>query len=462
MAMNPRIALLDIGRPCHWLKAPNFGLLFIVAYLERHLGIKPQSVVYVDQPAGDDVIDKLSRHEWDILGVSSHSVTAYELNQLAPEIRKRWPERCVVLGGVHMSAVPEVALRQSQIRYGVIGDGEKAFAGLVSGLGEGGTVLRDTPGLVWLEDGTLRDNGLRAEPVADLDELPPLALDILNRSHYFSDFMRVQGTDIPVFPWIATRGCASRCRYCAVNVTCGRGVRYQSAARIVSDMERLVRDYGAPGVYFQDDDLASNRNRLIDLCEGTLRSSILRGVKWACYARVDRVDIDLLKLMKRAGCVQVGFGFESGSERTLAYLKKAVVTVEEGRRAIAACKEAGLRVMGSFMVGSPTETREDVLATFAFIHKNPIDFVLLFTTTPSPGSEFWHMAVERGLIDPYKLDWRGLHWDNWPVLADSVDPHWLFRRYYLEYFRNTLRNYNYSPLLFVRRVIRAMGLRISR
>jgi radical SAM superfamily enzyme YgiQ (UPF0313 family) len=329
-------------------------------------------------------------------------------------------------------------------------------------MGRDGAVPLDTPGLVWIESEGLTGSGIDALQVDDLDSIPPLPLDLLNRHRYFDDFMRIQGTDIALFPWIATRGCASRCRYCAVNVTCGRGVRYQSADRIVSDLERLVRDYGVPGVYFQDDDLPSSRKRIAELCEGIIHSSILRSFQWACYARVDRVDAEVATLMKRAGCVQAGFGFESGSERVLAYLKKGTVTVEEGRRAIAVCKKAGLRVQGSFMVGSPTETREEIIETFDFIHKSEIDIVLVFTTTPSPGSEFWHQAVKQGIIDPYTLDWHALHWDNKPILADSVDKAWLYRRYYVEYFRNALRNYHYSLPLFTSRVIRAVGLRLGR
>ena len=132
--MVPRVALLNIGRPCPWLKAPSFGLLYIAAYLQKDLGIRPEDIVFADQPAGDDVIEVLRGRDWDILGVSSLSVTARELNQLAPMIRTRWPERCMVLGGVHVSAVPDVALRQSRIPFGVIGDGERSFARIVAGL----------------------------------------------------------------------------------------------------------------------------------------------------------------------------------------------------------------------------------------------------------------------------------------------------------------------------------------
>jgi radical SAM superfamily enzyme YgiQ (UPF0313 family) len=451
--MVPRVALYNVGRPCPWLKAPNFGLLYIAAHLQKDLGFDPSQILYVDQPAGDRVIEKLDSVPWEILGVSALSVSAHELNRIAPGIRDRWRERLVVLGGIHVSTIPEVALAQSGIPYGVVGDGECAFASIVRHIGEGGSIPLDTPGLVWMKDGALRISGTPAKSIPDLDALPKLPLHLLDRAFYFKDLIPIQGTSVGALPWTTSRGCAFRCRFCAANVTCKEGMRYQSAERVLSDLEWLVTDFGIPAVSFQDDNLVDHRARLIEICEGFLRRPRLRGFRWACNARADRVDADSLTLMKKAGCVQVAFGFESGSQRVLHYLKKGAITVDDGRRAINACKKVGIRSMGTFIVGSPTETRNEILETFAFIHENPIDFVLVFTATPSPGSEFWDYAVERGIIDPHTIDWRTLIFDQRPRLADAVDPEWLYRRYRWEYLRIALRNYSFP--VFMRRTIRA-------
>ena len=456
--MDSRIALYSVGRPCPWLKSPNFGLLHIAAHLQKELGVDPADILYVDQPAGDDVIEKLSSVPWNVLGVSALSVTAHELNTIAPEILKRWPERPSVLGGIHVSALPEIALRQSGIPWAVIGNGELAFARIVRGIREDGAVPRSTPGLAWMEEATLRTSGISAQSIEDLDSLPPLPLQLLNRKYYFENLVVLHGTNIPALPWTTSRGCGFRCRFCAVNVTCREGSRYQSAARVLDDMERLVREYGVPAVSFQDDNLADNRPRLIEICEGMQKRSALSGMRWACNLRADRVDEDLLALMKKAGCVQIAFGFESGSQRVLRYLKKGTITVDDARKAVAACKKVGIRSMGTFIVGSPSETREEVLETFAFIHENPIDFVLAFTATPSPGSEFWDLAVERGIIDPDTIDWRNLIFDQRPMLADAVDPEWLYRRYKLEYVRFALRDY--SLPVFIKRVLLAAWNRL--
>jgi radical SAM superfamily enzyme YgiQ (UPF0313 family) len=441
------------------LKAPNYGLLFIAAHLQKELGLSSKDFLFVDQPAGDDPIRMLSENDWDLLGASSLSVCAHKLNEVVPEVRNLWPDRLVVLGGVHATVLPEIALKQSCAQYAVVGDGERAFVRVADGFRFDGEVPRDAPGLVWLEDGRLVSNGVSAESIPDLDALPPLPLEILNRSHYFENLVPLHGTDIGAFPWTTSRGCGSRCRFCAVNAVCGTsGVRMQSAERVLDDIERLVKDYAVPAITFQDDNFIENAERIAAICEGILKRPKLRGFRWACNARADRVKEDLFFLMKKAGCVQVAFGFESGAQRVLRYLKKGVITVEHGVKAVEICHKAGIRSMGTFIVGSPSETREEVLQTFKFIHKNPIDFALVFTATPSPGSEFWDVAVERGLVDPETFDWRNLGFDLKPLLADSLDPAWLYRKYWIEYVRISMRNYSFP--VFMKRAVKAAWSRL--
>lgn len=451
---------MNVGPLSAWCKSPNFGLLFLAAHLEQELGIDPHDILFADQCAGDDVLEILASQDWDVVGLSSSSVAAHQLNTLVPEIRRRWPDRWTVLGGVHVSALPELALKQSGAQFGVVGEGERSFAQIVTGLDRTGDIPKDVPGLVWLEDGTLRRCEELPEPVEDMDGIPPLALNVLKPDYYFRDLVPIAGTKVGAFPWLTSRGCVFRCRFCCVNVVGGGAVRYFSAERVLDDLERLVRDHGVPAVMFVDDNLVANRPRLEDICAGILERPALQGLKWGCNARADRVDLEILTKMKKAGCVEIAFGFESASQRILTYLKKGAVTVDDARTAIAACHQAGIRVQGMFMLGTPGETKEEVLETLAFIRENPIDFVCLFTTQPWPGSELWDLAIERGVIDLENIDWRSILYDNHPILADAVDAGWLYRRYKFEAIRAAVHNYSFP--VFLARAVRALYYRMMR
>lgn len=457
---GPRVALVNVGPQTSWCKSPNFGLLFIAAYLKKHLGIDSKDIVFADQTAGDDALEVLGRRDWDIAGFSATSIAATELNELVPAVRERWPDRTTVVGGVHVSALPELTLRQSKAHFGVLGDGEVSLRRMIEGLSAQGEVPLDTPGLVWLENGTHRHSPTPTERVDSLDDFPPLPLEMLNREHYFGNLTPLPGMKVPAFPWLSSRGCVFKCRFCCVNVVGGGAVRFQSPGRVIEDLERLVRDYDVPAISFIDDNFVVRPRHLTGICEGILSSPILKGIKWACNARADCIKPERLELMKRAGCVQMSFGFESGSQRMLTYLKQGSITIEDARNAIAACRQAGIRVQGMFMVGSPGETREDVEQTLAFIRENRMDYVSLFAAQPWPGSEFWDLAVERGIVDPDNMDWRALMNDRQNAIADSLDIKWLNRLFMKESLR--LAAHNYSLLEFLTRTVRAFGYHIRR
>jgi len=124
---------------------------------------------------------------------------------------------------------------------------------------------------------------------------------------------------------------------------------------------------------------------------------------WACNSRVDNLDMETMRLVKDAGCKQLIFGFESGSQRMLDILNKGT-TVELNKRAIEMCHEVGLLATGSFMIGNPTETVEDIRETQNFIKENKPDFAGICITTPFPGTKLWDWCRDNNLV-PETVDW---------------------------------------------------------
>jgi radical SAM superfamily enzyme YgiQ (UPF0313 family) len=171
---------------------------------------------------------------------------------------------------------------------------------------------------------------------------------------------------------------------------------------VISEIRHLIEKYDIQALFFFDDDLFASKTRLKKICQLMRENKF--NIVWSCQARVDSIDLETLKIAKGAGCRQVGFGFESGSQRILDILKNKTTTVEQNKRAIKLCQETGIIPWGTVMIGNPTETIEDVRMTQQFIRESGIDSIGVHVTTPFPGTELWKWSEKRGLI-PESLDW---------------------------------------------------------
>src|SRR3989338_7156484 len=125
-------------------------------------------------------------------------------------------------------------------------------------------------------------------------------------------------------------------------------------------------------------------------------------VNWNCMTIVDKISPELLSLMKQAGCYEIGFGIESGSDRILQFIKKSTTT-DMIRKGVKMTKEAGIDVRGFFMIGFPTETKEEILQTIDFAKELDVDVAQFMVSTPFPGTEMWEIAKQNGTIND---DWN--------------------------------------------------------
>jgi glycosyltransferase involved in cell wall biosynthesis/Tfp pilus assembly protein PilF/ubiquinone/menaquinone biosynthesis C-methylase UbiE/pyruvate-formate lyase-activating enzyme/dTDP-glucose pyrophosphorylase len=200
-----------------------------------------------------------------------------------------------------------------------------------------------------------------------------------------------------------SRGCPFRCNFCSVHSIWGRTYTYFSAERVVSDIEYLVNTYRAKGIYFREDNFTLNNKRVIEICHILLEKNIK--VKWACETRVDTLSRNLLQLMYDAGCRAFYIGFESGCQRILDLMKKDI-TLEQSKNVVKWCKEIGIKVYGSYVVGIPGEAEEEIKKTVEFSRSLGTDTAGLNVFVGIPKSEMYRKAIDDGLYE--YIDDRGL------------------------------------------------------
>lgn len=232
--------------------------------------------------------------------------------------------------------------------------------------------------------------------IAEIENHPLPAYDLLPLDKYFSlTYSRKK----PFATIITSTGCPNRCKFCLVGgatVKRGYGNRWQfkSAKKIIEEIKYLI-SLGVKNIYFFDETFTVSKQRVKELCDLIKREKI--EIDWAANGRVDTLDEEIIKIMKAAGCWNIMFGIECGSESTLLDMHKGT-TLERAMKAVSACKANGINVSASFVIGLPEETMETVEKTIAMAKKiNPYraQFVIV---TPYPGTKLYDEMKAEGLL----------------------------------------------------------------
>ena len=301
----------------------------------------------------------------------------------------------VVAGGPHPTALPEELLAGCPaIDVAVVGEGELTLLELADH-----GVSSSVNGIVFRRDGAPVRTSPRAV-VKDLDRLGPPAYDLFNLKHFTEPsrwlirFLKLPATNLRT-----SRGCSNRCSFCAGHLVAGLGVRHHSIEYVLDQMRYAATHLGVTAIRFEDDTVGADRGRLLELCAAIQRAGLHKKLKWEACLRVNQADAELLAEMKAAGCIQVEYGFESGSTASLRRLGKQT-DLELNRRAVELTRRAGLRIFADIMVGLPGETVRDFEATVQFLRRARPEIISAARLCPLPGTPIYKNldpAVRSGL-----------------------------------------------------------------
>ncbi|MCK4734269.1 MAG: cobalamin-dependent protein [Methanophagales archaeon] len=290
------------------------GLAYIAAILGK-AGFKVRIIdANVEQLSNEQVMKKIADIGPKIVGFTAVTSTIGNCHKLAKGVKSINPDITTIVGGIHVTAVPEGTLREyPSFDYVVRGEGEYTMLELVKALYEF-TPVENVTGITYRNKECIISTPPR-HLIENLDELPFPARHLLPVDLYKSPESE------HVVQIMASRGCPYKCIYCASYLIFGRRRRARSPKNVVDEMESVNKKYHISTIIFLDDIFTLSKNWVSNFCEEILDRN-LDYLRWVCCTRCDTINKDLLNKMKKAGCKKINLGIESGSQSILDYMRR--------------------------------------------------------------------------------------------------------------------------------------------
>jgi anaerobic magnesium-protoporphyrin IX monomethyl ester cyclase len=368
----PKIVFIQ-PKTFHTWEALNIG--YLTSYLRLHgynnLGF------YSGFFDSDEEIIKGCK-DADIVGFSCTSPQMKHALHLAKTIKNS--KNYIVFGGVHPSALPEDSLENGWVDAVVVGEGEKAFLDIVQGN---------------------RKQKVKHPYIENLDDLPFPDRYLIQEERNIQQAYKDNG--IRIASIFSSRGCPFLCTFCASHSVWSRKVRYRSPDNILEEFGKVVKDLKIDFVKFSDDTFVLKMKLVKEFCEKKIKRNIK--TPWGCNIRADKVDEDLLKLMKRAGCRELWIGIESGSTKILKEMKKGI-DLGEVRRLFEVTAKLGFFRRAYILLGTPEESLEDIKLSEEIVDEIKPDAVGFTILAPYPGTSYYdfklHKNVNWAEVDEYE------------------------------------------------------------
>lgn len=324
--------------------------------------------------------------EWKpaFLGIGCSTAEFGGSLEVAREAREGAPGLPVIMGGPHVSFLPEETLRSGYVDYVVMREGESTIIELLGAM-DGFWPVSRVRGVAYLRDGELMISPPRSY-LTQLDQLPLAPFSLVSPDGYLAR------TTI-----VSSRGCPGGCIFCASGALSGRHYRMRSPESVWSEVYYRYRKSGDNYFVLFDDTFTSDPSRVGRFCDLILASRCK--LQWRCNSRVDQATPDVLGRLAAAGCLAVHYGIESGDQHILDSISKGV-TLDQIEQAVSGAAAHGMTAMCSFIIGHPEDTEESVKKTFALarrLREKYQAYVTLSCMVPFPGTALWKHADRLGV-----------------------------------------------------------------
>ena len=382
--------------------SPHGGTAYLASYLMKN-GHEVQVVDMRFNYNFDYLEGKLKKFNPDVVGVTSTSYgskIAYNtINKLKQSGYK------VVVGGPHSSTVLKQILEETKADFSIKREGEITFNELLGNLDNPSIVK----GIIWRKKGKENQDEIIENPdreaIHDLDSLPFPAFELFELDKYMDK-------KIPI---VTSRGCPYRCVYCSINLTMGHKFRARSAKNVVDELEYWVKK-GYTYFGFNDDCFTFDVQRAKDICDIIIERGLK--IKWELRngIRIDRLDEELLRKMKEAGCFYLAFGIESAVQDVLNKMKKGL-RIETAREMVLLAEKLKIKHGGFFIIGLPGDNFKRFKESLNFALSLPFDEIRFYNAVPYPGTELFTWIKDNGKFIRTAEDYLNTAdaWDSRPI-----------------------------------------------
>lgn len=395
---------------------PPLGLGYLKSYAEKYADFSPDIIIVSTHEPPP--IDKSNPP--DLIGISAVTETFTRAVDIAESLREKLDPRApVILGGCHISAVPESL--PPVFDAAVIGEGERAFLQILNKLNEKGKLTAEdyaeVPGTAFFNQKS--KTVLLSEPgryIREVDTIPFPSRKILG---------------LGITHMLTSRGCPYGCVYCATTALWGK-VRAHSPAYVVEEIKMLYDSFQTGQIILFDDNFLIDKQRVKRIAQLLESRGIAGKIDFTCYGRTRAVTADLVSDLLRMGVTEIYLGADTVLDSVIEG-RSNPGTFQRNERAIDLCHRAGLKVNCSFVIGLPCQTVDDLDRIEEFIERNykKLGGLQISPLNLFPGTPIWDYAVARGKIDGKNPDFSSLEnftpindfsMDNYIYLNEEMDP----------------------------------------
>lgn len=371
------------------IKVPPLNLMYLAAALED----TSESVKIIDDDlyhmGFDNVACLISKDNPKVVGITATTSTIKNALEYIKAVKKKLPNTLTVIGGPHPTFMPIETLQgEKSLDVVVTGEGEETIAEIAEKYTNGELKnFNEIKGIAYKYNDKIKLNPKR-ELIQDLDSISFPARHLVPFKEYKTSESQAGGM-------ITSRGCVFSCNYCSSSLIMGKRFRTRSPENVVDEIEELSETYNVKNLALLDDIFMLNKKRADAIADEILKRGL--DIHFVASTRVNTVERELLKSLKKSGMSTLYCGVESGSQRVLDLMGKGI-TLKHAEDAIKATKDVEVDVLASFMIGYPGETEEDINKTIDFSIKLDPDFTQYSILTPFPGTPIYYELKEKGLL----------------------------------------------------------------